>query len=381
MNIAILKETEKNECRVSVIPDHVSKMTQLGVSVYAESGLGSGVDISDKQYEEAGAKIVSDRVSLLKEADMVIGINKPVIDDIKSLKKGCIYISYLDPYNEKSLIEACAKQGVRALSVEMVPRSTRAQKMDVLSSQASLAGYVMVIIAANKLKKIYPMMVTPSGTISPARVFIIGAGVAGLQAIATAKRLGARVDAFDTRAVVEEEVKSLGGKFLKIDIGETGQTKDGYAKALTPEQLEKQRAGLAKVCANSDIVITTAQIPGKKAPRIITKEMLANMQPGSVVVDMAVASGGNVEGSEVDKEVDIDGVCVIGVGNLPSRVAVHASQMYSANMYNFFSEFWDKEKKELVLDQEDEIVAGCLITDNGAISNDTIKTHYSGKGE
>jgi NAD(P) transhydrogenase subunit alpha len=294
------------------------------------------------------------------------------------LKKDCIYISYLDPYNEKTLVEACAKQGIRAASVEMMPRSTRAQKMDVLSSQASLAGYVMVMVAANKLKKIYPMMVTPSGTLSPARIFIIGAGVAGLQAVATAKRMGARVDAFDTRPVVEEEVKSLGGRFLKIDLGETGQTKDGYAKALTPEQLEIQRAGIAKACANSDIVITTAQIPGKKAPLIVTKEMLESMQPGSVVIDMAVTSGGNVEGSEVDKEVDVNGVTVIGIGNIPSRVAVHASQMYSANMYNFITEFWDEEKKEVVLSQEDEIVASCVVTDNGAISNEMIKTHYAG---
>jgi NAD(P) transhydrogenase subunit alpha len=378
MNITILKETEKGELRVSMIPEHVSKMTKLGATVCVESGLGSGIDVSDKQYEEAGAKVVSDRASLLKDADMVVGISKPTAADIKLLKKDCIYISYLDPYNEKTLVEACAKQGIRAASVEMMPRSTRAQKMDVLSSQASLAGYVMVMVAANKLKKIYPMMVTPSGTLSPARIFIIGAGVAGLQAVATAKRMGARVDAFDTRPVVEEEVKSLGGRFLKIDLGETGQTKDGYAKALTPEQLEIQRAGIAKACANSDIVITTAQIPGKKAPLIVTKEMLESMQPGSVVIDMAVTSGGNVEGSEVDKEVDVNGVTVIGIGNIPSRVAVHASQMYSANMYNFITEFWDEEKKEVVLSQEDEIVASCVVTDNGAISNEMIKTHYAG---
>jgi NAD(P) transhydrogenase subunit alpha len=261
----------------------------------------------------------------------------------------------------------------------MLPRTTRAQKMDVLSSQANLAGYAMVIIAAQRLKKILPMMVTPAGTISPSRVFVIGAGVAGLQAIATARRLGAIVEAFDTREVVEEQVQSLGAKFVKIALGETGQTKDGYAKALTPEQLEKQRMGIARVCANSDIVITTAQVPGRKAPRIITAEMIKGMNPGSVIVDMAVASGGNVEGSEIDKEVEIEGVRVIGIKNLPSLVASHASQMYSANMYNFFHEFWDAENKVFTLNQDDDIIAGCLITDKGELVNEKIKNHYMQK--
>jgi NAD(P) transhydrogenase subunit alpha len=249
--------------------------------------------------------------------------------------------------------------------------------MDALSSQASLAGYVAVLIAAERLPRILPMMMTPAGTISPSRVFVIGAGVAGLQAIATAKRLGARVDAFDTRPVVEEQVRSLGAKFVKVDLGETGQTKDGYAKELTPEQQAKQREAMASVCAHSDIVITTAQLFGRKAPIIITKEMVARMKPGSVIVDLAVETGGNVEGSVAGEEVDINGVKVVGLANLPARVAVHASQMYSANLCGLIEDFWDKDAKAFVLKRDDEIVRGCLVTDGGAVVNETILAAYA----
>ena len=250
--------------------------------------------------------------------------------------------------------------------------------MDALSSQANLAGYVMVILAARQLNKILPMMMTPAGTIAPARVFVIGAGVAGLQAIATAKRLGARVEAFDTRPVVAEQVRSLGGKFVEIDLGETGQTKDGYAKALTEEQLELQKQGQKKVIAQSDIVITTAQLFGRKAPVIVTKDMVEAMRPGSVVVDMAVESGGNVEGSKAGEIVDINGVSVIGLGNLPSEVSRNASEMYSANLYNLVDEFWDKEGDAgLVLNPEDDIIQGCLITRDGELVNEVIKNHYA----
>lgn len=379
MNIVLPCDIDQQEKRVPLTPEYVEKIIAVGASVTIESGLGNDVNITDEEYKNAGAKILSDKSSLLAQADIVFRINKPDKEDLKKLKKGCIHISHLDPYNEKDLIDCCALQGISAFSVEMVPRSTRAQKMDVLSSQANLAGYAMVIIAAQRLNKILPMMVTPAGTISPARVFIIGAGVAGLQAIATAKRLGAIVEAFDTRDVVEEQVQSLGAKFVKVDLGKTEQTKDGYAKALTPEQLEKQRLGIAKVCANSDIVITTAQIPGKKAPRIITGEMVKGMKAGSIIVDMAVGNGGNVEGSVVDKEVDINGVKIIGIQNLPSLVALDASKMYSANMFNFFIEFWDTETKHFNINREDDIIAGCLITDRGALVNEPIKKHYQDK--
>jgi NAD(P) transhydrogenase subunit alpha len=283
----------------------------------------------------------------------------------------------LDPFNERELIEMFVTQKVSAISMEMIPRITRAQKMDVLSSQANLAGYVAVILAAERLDKILPMMMTPAGTISPARVFVIGVGVAGLQAIATAKRLGARVEAFDTRPVVEEQVKSLGARFVKIDLGETGQTKDGYAKTLSEEQLQKQREGMAKVCAISDVVITTAQLFGRKAPVIVTEEMVRGMSKGSVIVDLAVEGGGNVAGSQIDKEIDVDGVRIIGLGNLPGRVTVHASQMFSSNLYNLVDEFWNPEEKRLDLNFEDEIVKGCVITHQGKIVNEMIAKHFS----
>jgi NAD(P) transhydrogenase subunit alpha len=263
--------------------------------------------------------------------------------------------------------------------MEMIPRITRAQKMDVLSSQANLAGYAAVIIAAERIDKILPMMMTPAGTISPARVFVIGVGVAGLQAIATAKRLGARVEAFDTRPVVEEQVKSLGARFVKIDLGETGQTQDGYAKALTEEQLQRQRDGMAKVCQSADIVITTAQLFGRPAPLIVTEDMLRGMQPGSVIVDLAVESGGNVAGSEVGREVDVDGVCIVGLANLPGTVAINASQMFSSNLYNLVDEFWNTEEKKFILDFDDDILEGCVITHEGQIVNEMIAGHYAGK--
>ncbi len=250
--------------------------------------------------------------------------------------------------------------------------------MDALSSQANLAGYVTVIQAAHHSNKIFPMMMTPSGTIRPARVFVIGAGVAGLQAIATAKRLGARVDAFDTRPIVAEQVRSLGAKFVEIDLGEVGQTEQGYAKALTPEQVELQKEGQKKVIAASDVVITTAQLFGRPAPKLVTTDMLMAMQPGSVVVDMAVETGGNVEGSVLNEIVDVHGVKIIGHGNLPSKVSRNASEMYSNNLTALIEEFWDAESKQLVLNPEDEIVQAAVITRGGNIVNETIaKLHSS----
>jgi NAD(P) transhydrogenase subunit alpha len=285
-------------------------------------------------------------------------------------------VSLLDPFNERELIEALKKRNVASISMEMIPRITRAQKMDVLSSQSNLAGYVAVIIAAERLDKIFPMMMTPAGTISPARVFVIGVGIAGLQAIATAKRLGARVDAFDTRPVVEEQVKSLGARFVKVDLGETGQTKDGYAKALTDKQLQKQREEMAKVCAASDVVITAAQVFGKKAPLIITEDMVKSMSKGSVLVDLAVETGGNVAGSQPDQEVKVDGVRIVGLANLPGKVAVNASQMFSANLFALVDAFWNEEEKRFHLDFEDEIIQGCVITHKGQIVNEMIRNHY-----
>ena len=373
MIIGIPRELTAGETRVPIIPDSVKRFTDQGAEVHIESGMGAAIRIEDSAYEKAGATIVSDRASLLGSADIVLRLRKPELDEVKLLKKGSLQISFLDPFNENELVDAFAAANITSISMEMIPRTTRAQKMDALSSQASLAGYAMVVLAAERLAKILPMMMTPAGTISPSRVFIIGAGVAGLQAIATAKRLGARVDAFDTRPVVKEQVESLGGKFVEIDLGETGQTAGGYANALTPEQVQLQLDGQKKVCAQSDIVITTAQLFGRPAPIVVTKDMLAAMKPGSVVVDLAVESGGNVEGSIAGEEIEINGVKVIGLANMPGRVANNASQMYSANLHNLVLEYWNKETKQFDLDMDDEIIKGCVITHNGELVNEMIK--------
>ncbi len=378
MQIVVPAETWENERRVALIPDSVKKLVRAGLSVSVESGLGSQSGYSDADYEEAGAIVAGDRAALLGSGDIVLRVRKPSLDEVGQLKQGAIQVSYLDPYNEHELVDALAAQGVTAISMEMIPRTTRAQKMDALSSQANLAGYVMVVLAAQKLDRILPMMMTPAGTLSPAKVFVIGAGVAGLQAIATAKRLGARVEAFDTRPVVAEQVQSLGAKFVDIDLGETGQTKDGYARELTPEQLEMQRQGMKKVISESDIVITTAQVFGRPAPRIVTADMVEAMQPGGVIVDMAVDSGGNVEGSKPDETVDIGGVSILGISNLPAQVAKDASQMYSSNLFNLVSEYWNDEEKTFNLDLADDILQGCVITHDGAIVNETIKNIREG---
>lgn len=372
MQIGVLKEIFPGEKRVPLIPASVEKLSKKGFQIAVEDKIGDSIDVSNAVYEKTGAKIAN-RSTLLSSSDIILRLRKPPVEEIAQLKSGAIHISFLDPFNEKDLIDHFTKKNISAISMEMIPRSTYAQKMDALSSQANLGGYVAVILAAERMNKIFPMMMTPAGTISPLRVFIIGAGVAGLQAIATARRLGARVEAFDTRPVVKEQVQSLGAKFIEIDLGETGQTKDGYAKALTPEQVEKQRQGMAKICAGADIVITTAQLFGKRAPMVVTKDMVTQMKPGSIIVDMAVESGGNVEGSQLNEEVMVNGVKIIGLGNLPGRVAVHASQMYSANLCSLLEEYWDKDQKIFKLNLEDDIMKGCLITHQGQIIHPQIK--------
>lgn len=381
MQIAVPAETWANERRVALIPDSVKKLIQAGLDVAVESGLGTGSGYSDADYTDAGATVSADRKALIGSGDMLLRVRKPDLEEVPQIKKGAIQISYLDPYNETELVDSLASHGVTAISMEMIPRTTRAQKMDALSSQANLAGYVMVILAAQKLDRILPMMMTPAGTIKPARVFVIGAGVAGLQAIATAKRLGARVEAFDTRPVVAEQVQSLGAKFVEIDLGEMGQTKDGYAVELTPEQLEMQRQGMKDVIRQSDIVITTAQLFGRPAPRIITADMVEVMKPGGIIVDMAVESGGNVEGSVLDKTVEVNNISIIGVANLPAEVSKDASQMYSANLFNLVTEYWDQENKVFNLDLDDEILKGCTITHGGSIVNEAIKNLRNSSNE
>ena len=378
MLIGVAKETWPGEVRTALVPANATKLIKSGFSIAMQSGAGAAAGFTDESYVDAGVTIMNSRAEVMAAADIFLAVRKPDTDEVAQLKASAISVSFLDPYNEKALIEALAAKGVTSISMEMIPRSTRAQKMDALSSQANLAGYVTVVQAAFHSPKIMPMMMTPAGTIAPARVFVIGAGVAGLQAIATAKRLGARVEAFDTRPVVAEQVQSLGAKFVEIDLGEVGQTEQGYAKELTPEQLELQREGQKAVIAQSDVVITTAQLFGRAAPVIVGRDMVEAMKPGSVVVDMAVESGGNVEGSVMNEVVDINGVKVVGQGNLPGEVARNASEMYSNNLLNLLQEFWDEEAKTLNLDPEDDIVQSCVITRDGAVVNETIKNIYSG---
>ncbi|NET35382.1 MAG: NAD(P) transhydrogenase subunit alpha [Cyanothece sp. SIO1E1] len=310
----IPKATTNDETRTALTPDSAHKLTALGLRLSAERGLGLKSGYPDADYEAAGVTLCDDD-SAMDSADLVLGLSLPTVDSINRMKAGSLFVGQLDPFFHRELLAAFAQAQVNAISMEMIPRTTLAQKMDVLSSQMNIAGYFSVIKAAERSNKVLPMMMTPAGTISPCRVFVIGVGVAGLQAIATAKRLGARVDAFDTRPGVEEQVKSLGAKFVSIDLGETGQTDQGYAVALTPEQIELQQQGMAKVCAQSDIVITTAKLFGRKAPTLVTQTMIAGMKPGSVIVDLATVGGGNVEGSVLDQEVVTDnGVIIVGHG-------------------------------------------------------------------
>ena len=377
MVIVVPKERENQEYRVALTPEGAARLIKLGsAEVLIESEAGDESGFSDQEYIKQGAKIEKDHSALLSKADLVLRLNQPSQDEISFLKQGTVHISFLDPYNNRTTVESLQDRGVTAFSMEMIPRTTRAQKMDALSSQASLAGYVAVIEAAHLINMVFPMMMTPAGTISPVRVFIIGAGVAGLQAIATAKRLGARVEAFDTRPVVEEQVASLGAKFVKLDLGETGQTKDGYATALTDEQLAKQQALMQERCRVADVVITTAKLFGRKAPLLIPESTILAMRPGSVIVDLAVDTGGNVEGARPGEIVETGGVKIVGLANYPGQAARHASQMYSNNLTNLISEFWNADAGELRFPDDDDIVKAAVITKDGNLVHSAIKKHY-----
>ncbi|HKK92586.1 MAG TPA: NAD(P) transhydrogenase subunit alpha [Longimicrobiales bacterium] len=373
MKIAALRELEPDERRVALTPAAVRRLAEAGDTVVVERGIGERAGMPDDAYADAGAELAPG-TALPGDADLVVRVRPPSVEGIGTLPRGIVHMSLLDPYRSPERLRAMAEAGVTAISLEMVPRSTRAQKLDVLSSQASLAGYAAVITAAEALPKIFPMMMTPAGTIPAARVFVIGAGVAGLQAIATARRLGARVEAFDTRPVVAEEVRSLGAKFLEIDLGgETGQTEQGYAKELTDEQLDRQRAGMAAAIARADVVVTTAQLFGRPAPQIVSRDMITAMRPGSVVIDMATATGGNVEGSVHGESVDIDGVKVIGPLNLPAEVVVDASEMFASNVTAFVDEFRDEETGAFTLDFDDDILARSAVTHGGEVIHPDLK--------
>lgn len=377
MQIFVPQETDPSETRAAASPDSVAKLTKLGASVTVESGAGKHCHWSDELYQKAGATITSDRASALCAADLVLLVRKPDDQTIAGMKRGAVSASFLDPFTQRELIDKLAGAGITAISLELVPRTTLAQKLDALSSQHSVCGYYMVLLAAERLGKLIPMMSTPAGVIQPARVLVIGAGVAGLQAIATARRLGARIEAFDTRPVVKEQVESLGGKFVEIDLGETGQTEGGYARELTDEQKKRQQEGLKHAISRADIVITTAKLFGRPAPVVVTRDMIEVMRPGSLIVDYAVDSGGNVEGSKPDEEVVINGVRVIGFSNFPGKVAVDASRVYANNLASLAEILFDKESKSLKLNFEDEIIKGCVVTHDGKIVNETVTKSYA----
>ena len=371
MNIFFPKEPEF-ETRVSLTLESAKKFLDKGLNISIEKSFAEHLGSTDKEFEDLGVKTLN-RDEGFASAEIVCSVRNLTENELDKINESTLLVSFLDPFNEKSLVKKIREKNISAISMELVPRITRAQKMDALSSQANLAGYSAVIIASQEFQKALPMMMTAAGTISPSKVFIIGVGVAGLQAIATAKRLGAKVEAFDTRPVVEEQVKSLGARFVKIDIGETGETEQGYAKELTPEQIEMQREGMKKVCSSSDIVITTAQVFGRPAPTLVTSEMVSAMSQGSVIVDMAVGTGGNVEGSVPNETIDLNGVKIVGNTNLPGELPYHSSQVYSSNIFNLIEEFWNEEEKKLNLDITDEILSICLVSHEKDYINKTIK--------
>ena len=376
MVIAVPKEILPGENRVACVPDVASKLIKSGFQVHVEKDAGLNAGYTNEMYEKAGAKIVS-LIELYSSADVVVKVQRPLDhptagkNELDLLKEGTILITFLYPLNYPELAQKCAAKKIHVISMDMIPRTTLAQKMDALSSQANIAGYKSVIMCADTLGKIFPLMMTAAGTISPAKVVIMGAGVAGLQALGTAKRLGAVVEVSDIRAAVKEEVLSLGGRFIEVEGAADMQDAGGYAKEASEEFLKKQKELIFKHVTEADIVITTALVPGKKAPVLVTEEMVKNMRPGSVVLDMAVEFGGNCEVSEKGKTVRKHAVTIIGEPNLPSLVPTHASEMYSKNILALIQHIGKEGKVELKL--EDEIVKGSLITYNGELIHERIK--------
>lgn len=365
--IFVAKETAEGEPRVAASPETVKKYISLGYSVLVEKSAGDRSRIPDSEYESAGATLAS--ASQAKNADIILKVRRPDEKELSSYKKGAVLIAMLDPYGHEGDVAALAKAGISAFTMEFMPRITRAQVMDVLSSQANLAGYQAVIDAASTYDRAMPMMMTAAGTVPAAKLFVMGAGVAGLQAIATARRLGAVVTANDVRPAAKEQVASLGAKFIAVEDDEfrAAETSGGYAKEMSSEYQAKQAALTQDHIAKQDIVITTALIPGRPAPRLITKDMLKTMRPGSVVVDLAVERGGNVEGAVANQVVDVEGVQVVGYTNMPGRIAATASQLYARNLFAFLESMTNKEAKELKINLDDELVKATLLTHDGAI--------------
>ncbi len=364
MHVGIPKEIREHERRVAATPDTVKRLTGQGHEVVVEAGAGWDAAVTDDAFKDAGAAIGDKNAAF--GADLVLKVAPPTDDEVGLFKEGAVLIGMLNPYQNKELVQKLAEKKVTTFALELLPRTTRAQDKDVLSSQANLAGYRAVIEAMATYSRVMPMMMTAAGTVTPAKVFIVGAGVAGLQAIATARRMGAVVSATDVRPAAREEVASLGAKFVGF-VPEDAATSGGYARALTPEEQAEQAKMVAEHLKAQDIVVTTAQIPGRPAPRIVTMEMVTSMKPGSVVFDMAVESGGNVEGSKAGAEVETDnGVRIIGTPNIPARIAPATSVLYAKNLFNFLKLIVDGEG-QLAIDKEDDLVVGTLLTEDGAV--------------
>lgn len=374
MKIAIIKERRPHETRVAATPETVKKLKALGAEITIEAGAGTVAAYTDQAYSEAGATIVPDAASALAAGDIVFKIQRPMtaeegLDELGLLRQGQTLMAPLGALTNKELVQALASRGITSFALELIPRITRAQSMDILSSQANLAGYKAVLVAANNYGRIFPQMMTPGGTLAPSRSFIMGVGVAGLQAIATARRLGSVVTATDVRPATKEQVQSLGAKFVAVEDEEfkAAETAGGYAKQMSAEYQAKQAALVADHIKLQDIVITTALIPGRKAPVLVTEEMVKTMKPGSVIVDMAVEQGGNCPLSEFGKVVEKYGVKIVGPANLPGELATDASALFSRNLLNFITPMVDKETKALTINLEDEVVKGTLVTRDGQI--------------
>jgi H+-translocating NAD(P) transhydrogenase subunit alpha len=366
MKIAVPRERSSGEHRVALVPDTIAKFVKAGLSVSVESDAGLAAGFTNAAYEAAGATVAPHAVATTADADIVVRVGRPTDAELDTLKRGAIIVGFLAPLGDPRSVEGYAQRGLTALSMDAIPRTTKAQAMDALSSQANIAGYKGALIAALELPKFFPMLTTAAGTIKPAKALIIGAGVAGLQAIATCRRLGAVVTAYDTRPVVKEQVQSLGAKFLEIDVGESGEGQGGYARELSPEAIEKQRLGMIKAIGAADVVITTAAVPGRRAPILITKDAVAAMAPGSVIVDLAAETGGNCELTVTGQTITSDnGVKIVGTTNLPSTVATDASALYSKNVQTLLDYFI--KDGAIALDMTDEIIAGTTLVHDGTI--------------
>jgi NAD(P) transhydrogenase subunit alpha len=369
MKIAVLRESDPGEGRVAATPETIKKYVGLGATAAVEAGSGLRSGITDADYAAAGATVVPTPAEAAADADVVLKVRRPTTDELATFRRGALVVATMDPYGNADAVKAMAEAGVTAVAMELMPRITRAQVMDVLSSQANLAGYVAVIDAAEAYGRAFPMMMTAAGTVPAARVFVMGAGVAGLQAIATARRLGAVVTATDVRPAAKEQVESLGAKFVAVEDEEFKQaeTAAGYAKPMSAEYQAKQAALVAEHIKKQDVVITTALIPGRAAPRLVSAEMVRSMRPGSVIVDLAVERGGNVEGSEPGSIVDVGGVTLVGHVNVPGRVPATASQLYAKNLFAFVETLIDKKEKTLAVDWNDELVKATVLTRDGAV--------------